>query len=65
MSDRTTRRPIVALDDPFSSTFAASYAGVVVKASAQHAAAHAFLDWLRGPDGRSILDQFGFLPPAA
>ena len=42
----------------------ASYAGVVVKASPNVEAAHAFLDWFAGPDGQAILASFGFLPPA-
>ena len=43
----------------------ASYAGVVIKASANAAAAHAFLDWLAGAEGQSILSSFGFLPPTS
>lgn len=42
----------------------ATYAGVVVKASPHAPTAHAFLDWLAGPDGQAILKSFGFLPPA-
>ena len=38
------------------------YAGVVVKASAHPVQAHAFLAWLAGPDGASILRTFGFQP---
>ena len=43
----------------------ATYAGVVVKASPNADAAHAFLDWFAGPDGQAILAEFGFLPPAS
>ena len=42
----------------------ATYAGVVVKASANLDAAQAFLAWLAGPDGQAILAAFGFLPPS-
>ena len=42
----------------------ATYAGVVVKAASNPEAAHAFLDWLAGPDGQAVLAVFGFLPPA-
>ena len=42
----------------------ATYAGVVVKASKNAAAAKAFLDWFAGPDGQAILGPFGFLPPS-
>jgi molybdate transport system substrate-binding protein len=41
----------------------AVYAGVVVKASKNIAAAHAFLDWIAGADGQEILGSFGFIPP--
>ena len=34
----------------------------MVKASANVAAAQAFLAWLAGPDGQAILASFGFLP---
>ena len=41
----------------------ATDAGVVLKASAHAADAHAFLAWVAGPDGQAILASFGFLPP--
>jgi molybdate transport system substrate-binding protein len=41
----------------------AVYDGVVVKASRNVAAAHAFLDWIAGADGQEILGSFGFIPP--
>ena len=40
----------------------ATYAGVVVNASRTVVAAQAFLDWLAGPRGQSILQDFGFHP---
>jgi molybdate transport system substrate-binding protein len=49
---------------PDASNVSATYAGVVVKASKDAEAAHAFLDWLSGPDGQAILKEYGFLPPA-
>jgi molybdate transport system substrate-binding protein len=49
---------------PGDANVPATYAGVVVKASAHTADAHAFLSWVAGPDGRAILGAFGFLPPA-
>jgi molybdate transport system substrate-binding protein len=45
---------------PASANVVATYAGVVVKASYQQAAAQAFLDWLAGPDGQALLASFGF-----
>jgi molybdate transport system substrate-binding protein len=49
---------------PDAANASATYAGVVVKASGHTATAHAFLDWLAGPEGRAILRGFGFVPPA-
>jgi molybdate transport system substrate-binding protein len=48
---------------PAAANIVAAYAGVVVKASPQVAAASAFLDWLAGPDGQAVLAGFGFQPP--
>ncbi|HEX2626367.1 MAG TPA: molybdate ABC transporter substrate-binding protein [Candidatus Limnocylindrales bacterium] len=50
---------------PESANVPATYAGVVVKASTNQAAAAMFLAWLAGPDGQAILAGFGFLPPPA
>ncbi len=49
---------------PDAANVPATYAGVVVKASAHASVAHAFLAWLAGPGGQAILTSFGFLPPA-
>jgi molybdate transport system substrate-binding protein len=54
---------IAAVDVPDAANVPASYAGVVVKASANPVAAAAFLAWFAGPDGLAILGDFGFLPP--
>ena len=48
---------------PPEASVPATYAGVVVKASPNAAAAQAFLTWFAGPDGQAILSSFGFLPP--
>jgi len=48
---------------PDAANVVATYAGVVVKASANQTAATAFLTWFAGPDGQAILASFGFLPP--
>ena len=47
---------------PDTANVPATYAGVVVKESANAVAARAFLDWLAGPEGQRILAGFGFLP---
>ena len=49
---------------PTEGNVPAIYAGAVVKASPHAADAHAFLDWVAGPEGQAILASFGFLPPA-
>jgi molybdate transport system substrate-binding protein len=59
-STRVTTIPI-----PADANVPATDAGVVVRASAHKNAAHAFLDWLAGPDGQAILATFGFQPPPA
>lgn len=48
---------------PAAANIVAAYAGIVVKASPQVAAASAFLGWLAGPDGQAVLAGFGFQPP--
>ena len=50
---------------PDSANVVATYAGVVVKASARQAAAQAFLEWLTGPIGQAVLASHGFLPSPA
>lgn len=49
---------------PEGSQVRAEYAGVVLAGSPRRAAARAFLDWVRGPDGQAILAAAGFLPRA-
>lgn len=48
---------------PGAANVHATYAGVVVKASKNAAAAEAFLAWLAGPAGGAILAGFGFQAP--
>jgi molybdate transport system substrate-binding protein len=60
-STKVTTVPI----DPDSANIPATYAGVLVKASANGVAAKAFLEWFAGADGQAILAGFGFLPPPA
>lgn len=54
---------VLRVDVPESANVRATYAGVVVAASRHIAEAQAFLAWLAGPAGQSILAGFGFLPP--
>jgi molybdate transport system substrate-binding protein len=64
VTDAAASHKVDTIDIPDPQNVAATYAGVVVKASQDAEAAHAFLDWLSGTDGQAILEQFGFLPPA-
>lgn len=40
-----------------------AYPGAVLHDAAQPVAARTFLEFVAGPDGRAVLDRFGFLPP--
>ena len=55
---------VVTIDVPPEADVAAPYAGVAIKASAHPAEAAAFLDWLTGSEGQSILASLGFSPAA-
>jgi molybdate transport system substrate-binding protein len=62
VTDAKASTKVMTVDVPPSANVPATYAGVVVKASNNAAAAKAFLDWFAGPDGQAILGSFGFLP---
>ena len=62
VTDANASTKVKPVDVPDSANVPATYAGVVLKASANPDAATAFLDWLAGPDGQAILAGFGFLP---
>jgi molybdate transport system substrate-binding protein len=62
LTDAKASSRVRSIPIPDGLNIRAMYAGVVVKASQDPAAAHAFLDWLAGSDGRAILGQLGFLP---
>ena len=64
VTDATTSTKVTAIAVPAGANVVAAYAGVVVKASRQSAAATAFLTWLAGPDGQAILAAARFLPPS-
>lgn len=58
---------IAQIQVPDAANVRATYGGVVLARSGapdgQANAARAFLDWLAGPEGSSVLSRFGFLPP--
>jgi molybdate transport system substrate-binding protein len=63
VTDAKASTKVGTVDIPDGANVLATYAGVVVKSSADPAAAKQFLDWFAGPDGQAILSGFGFLPP--
>jgi len=65
VTDAKTSTKVTTVDVvPDTANVPATYAGVVVKASKNAAAAQAFLTWFAGPDGQAILGTFGFLLPS-
>ncbi len=64
VTDAKASSKVATVDVPGTANVPATYAGVVVKASKNAAAAQAFLTWFAGPEGRAILGTFGFLPPS-
>ncbi len=63
-TDATAAQGVTTIEIPTTANVPATYAGIVVAASSNASEAHAFLDWLTGPNGRTILGEFGFLPPS-
>jgi molybdate transport system substrate-binding protein len=64
VTDAKTSTKVTTIAVPDGANVPATYAGVVVKASTNAAAAAAFLTWFAGRDGQAILATFGFLPPS-
>ncbi|MCI0344320.1 MAG: molybdate ABC transporter substrate-binding protein [Chloroflexi bacterium] len=62
-TDAVASGEVMSVAIPEDANVAVTYAGIVVKASDNREEAHAFLDWLAGPEGQAILAEFGFLPP--
>lgn len=62
-TDAKASTKVNTIELPAAANVPATYAGIVVKASAHVEAARAFLTWLAGPDGQAVLATFGFLPP--
>jgi molybdate transport system substrate-binding protein len=64
-TDANASTKVAPITVPPEANVPATYAGVVVKASAHRPAAGAFLDWLVGGHGQALLGTFGFLPPTS
>ena len=65
VTDARASSKVAAIALPVEAIVPAVYAGVVVKASANVAAAHAFLEWTTGAEAQLILAQLGFTAPAS
>jgi molybdate transport system substrate-binding protein len=63
VTDAKASSRVEAIEIPAQANVPATYAGVVVKASKNVAAAHAFLDWMNGAEAQLILTELGFIPP--
>jgi molybdate transport system substrate-binding protein len=60
-SDAAGSDAVGSIPVPAEAGVTATYAGTVLASARDLAAAHAFLDWLAGPDGAAILAPFGFV----
>ena len=63
VTDARASTKVTTIEVPDPANVPATFAGVVVRASASPASAQAFLAWFAGPNGQAILASFGFLPP--
>ena len=63
LTDAKASGKVSTVDIPQAANVVAKYGAVVIKASANQAAAQAFLAWLLGQDGQSILGSLGFGAP--
>ena len=65
VTDAAASTRVKTVDVPAEANVPASYAGVVVGASAHQEPARTFIGWLTSPDGQAFFQQAGFLPPGA
>lgn len=63
VTDAVTASEVRVVPLPGGLNVRAVYVGVVLRSSAEPAAARRFLDWIAGPDGQGVLAGFGFGPP--
>lgn len=63
VTDAAASDEVTPIEVPDALNVPATYAGVVVGASPNHETAAAFMEWLTGPDGQTVLSSFGFQPP--
>lgn len=62
-TDAAASSDVEVVEIPAGRNVRGTYAAVVVKASPHQPEAQAFLDWLLGLEGASILQGLGFMPP--
>lgn len=62
-TDARADAKVAVIPIPPSTNVATSYAAVALSSSVNPAPAKAFVAWLAGPDARTILAKYGFLPP--
>jgi molybdate transport system substrate-binding protein len=62
-TDAQASTAVTVIPIPEGANTHATYAGCVIAGSDELDQAEAFLAWLAGPDGQSILDEFGFVAP--
>ncbi len=65
VTDAAASDEVATVEVPDSVNVRASYAGVVVRAASDTAAAHALLEWLAGPDAQAVIAEAGFLPASS
>jgi molybdate transport system substrate-binding protein len=63
VTDAAASTKVKTIDVPAEANVSASYAGIVVGASAHQEPARTFLGWLTSAEGQAILQRAGFLPP--
>ena len=61
-TDAAASSRVRTIEIPAAANVRATYAAVILKASTHPGEAQAFLTWLTGPEGLSILQGLGFLP---
>jgi molybdate transport system substrate-binding protein len=63
-TDAASSAAVRSVPIPAAADVVATYGAVVPTQASNAPAAHAFLDWLLGPEGRAVLAGAGFLPPS-
>jgi molybdate transport system substrate-binding protein len=62
-TDAAASRKLDVIEIPAAANVTAAYGGVVIASSPNEAGGEAFLAWLAGPGGQSVLASYGFQAP--